>query len=148
MTVTSEFPYIWALPAVIGIVAVAMLSPTAYAEIRNYSADLTGSAQVPPVDTKATGTAEAHFDTDNKMLTWRVDYKDLTGVYSAAHFHGPARTGENAAPVVDISKNVKEGTATLTDQQAADLDSGVWYVNVHTDRYPDGEIRGQVLRVK
>ena len=37
-----------------------------------------------------------------------------------------------------------EGSATLTDAQAADLTSGKWYVNVHTATNKGGEIRGQV----
>ena len=37
------------------------------------------------------------------------------------------------------------GTATLTDQQAADLMAGRWYANVHTAQNPTGEIRGQML---
>jgi len=32
----------------------------------------------------------------------------------------------------------------LTPAQAADLLAGRWYVNIHTARYPGGEIRAQV----
>jgi len=34
---------------------------------------------------------------------------------------------------------------TLTEQQAAEVLAGRWYVNVMTMQYPDGEIRGQIL---
>ena len=37
-----------------------------------------------------------------------------------------------------------EGSATLTDAQAADLLAGRWYVNVHTDANKGGELRGQL----
>jgi hypothetical protein len=40
------------------------------------------------------------------------------------------------------------GSATLTDAQAADLMAGKWYVNVHTAENKGGEIRGQVLKAK
>ena len=37
---------------------------------------------------------------------------------------------------------------TLTEEQAADVLAGRWYVNVMTIQYPDGEIRGQILPTK
>jgi hypothetical protein len=39
-----------------------------------------------------------------------------------------------------------KGTATLTDAQAADLQGGRWYINIHTNANRGGEIRGQVVK--
>ena len=39
-----------------------------------------------------------------------------------------------------------EGSATLTDAQAADLMAGKYYVNIHTEANKGGEIRGQVTK--
>jgi hypothetical protein len=36
--------------------------------------------------------------------------------------------------------------ATLTPEQATQLLGGQWYVNIHTEANPGGEIRGQVMR--
>ncbi|WP_370043581.1 CHRD domain-containing protein [Sinorhizobium fredii] len=60
----------------------------------------------------------------------------------------PAAPGENADPVVDISKAIASGSAEITDQQLADLQSGKWYLNIHTQKFPDGEIRGQVEKAQ
>ncbi|TGV77116.1 CHRD domain-containing protein, partial [Mesorhizobium sp. M00.F.Ca.ET.158.01.1.1] len=65
----------------------------------------------------------------------------------AAHIHGPAAMGENADPVIPFKGKLKspiKGSATLTDAQAADLEAGKYYVNVHTAAHKDGEIRGQI----
>jgi hypothetical protein len=67
-----------------------------------------------------------------------------------AHFHGPAEPGKNAGVAVPIpgTASPMNGSATLTDAQAADLMAGKWYVNVHTAENKGGEIRGQVLKAK
>jgi CHRD domain len=49
-------------------------------------------------------------------------------------------------PIQNIATSPAEGSATLTDAQAADLTAGRLYVNVHTAANPGGEIRGQVTK--
>lgn len=51
-----------------------------------------------------------------------------------------------AVAIPNAGKSPVEGSATLTEQQAADLADGKFYVNVHTQAYPGGEIRGQVVK--
>ena len=120
------------------------------AEVVTFKADLAGSNEVPPNDSKGTGTVDANLDTSNKTLTWTVDYSGLTGDAVAAHFHGPAAKGKNAPPVLPIDKSNLgspiKGSKALTDQQMQDLQDGKWYFNIHTAKYPDGEIRGQLTK--
>jgi len=125
--------------------ALLFASP-AMADIVKYKATLDGSQQSPPVTTKGKGTATFTFDTAKKKLSWNVKYSGLSGPATAAHIHGPAAKGENADPVIPFKK-VKspiKGAATLTDAQAADLEAGKYYVNVHTKANAGGEIRGQI----
>jgi hypothetical protein len=71
------------------------------------------------------------------------------GPATAAHFHGPAEAGKNAGVAVAIpnaTSSPVEGSATLTDAQAADLVAGKYYINIHTAANPGGEIRGQVTK--
>ena len=58
--------------------------------------------------------------------------------------------GENAGPVIPFKKlkSPIKGSETLTDTQAADLEAGKYYVNVHTAANKDGEIRGQIEKAK
>jgi hypothetical protein len=116
------------------------------ADTVKYEVDLKGSAEVPPSDSSGTGKADVSFDTESKKLSWVVTYSGLSGEPTAAHFHGPAEAGSNAGPVVDISGDIKKGSADVTAEQAADLQAGKWYLNIHTEKYPDGEIRGQVAK--
>ena len=129
----------------IAAVVLALSAGSAFAQ-DNLSANLTGAEEVPPVETAATGTADITWKADTKELSWVIEFSGLSGPATAAHFHGPAAVGENAGPVVTIEdlESPSEGTATLTDEQAEQLAGGQWYVNVHTEANPDGEIRGQV----
>ena len=137
--------------AVAGLATAALLSlaPAAFAQAVNYKADLTGAAQVPPNAAKGTGTLQATYDPASKKLSYTVNYKDLSGPVTAAHFHGPAAAGANAGVAVPAAAPLTspiKGEATLTDAQAADLQNGLWYINIHTAANRGGEIRGQVVK--
>ena len=122
--------------------------PATQAETIQLKADLKGANEIPPNASPASGNAAATLDTDTRLLTWTVTYADLTGPALGAHFHGPSESGKNAGIVLPF-KTVQspiEGTATLTENQAADLLSGKWYANIHTAANPGGELRGQMMK--
>ena len=126
--------------------SVAFAGP-AFAE--KFKATLDGKSEVPPNASAATGTADIDYDPATKKLSWKLSYSGLTGTATAAHFHGPAEADKNAGVAVAIpnaGKSPVEGSATLTAAQAADLEAGKYYVNVHTQANPGGEIRGQVTK--
>lgn len=125
---------------------VAFAGP-AFAE--KFKATLNGKSEVPPNASTGTGTADIDYDPASKKISWKLTYSGLTGPAKAAHFHGPAEPGKNAGVVLAIpgaTKSPAEGSATLTDAQAAELEAGKLYVNVHTEANPGGEIRGQVTK--
>jgi len=114
-----------------------------------YKAALDAKSEVPPNASAATGTADIDYDPATKKLSWKVTYSGLSGPATAAHFHGPAEASKNAGVAVAIPNagtSPVEGSATLTDTQAADFTAGKYYVNIHTQANPGGEIRGQVTK--
>jgi hypothetical protein len=133
---------------VIAAACAMTLSAPGLAATVNLKADLKAASEVPPTDSKGTGSVTATFDTTSKQLTWKGSVSGLTGPATAAHFHA-GEPGKNGAVVIPISgsdKGTFEGSATLTDAQATDLMAGKWYVNVHTATNKAGEIRGQVTK--
>jgi hypothetical protein len=142
--------YIKPLLAVGALAGLAACAQPQYAAAPPPPTYLTGTLQaaqeVPPTPSPATGNVVATYDRTSRVLTWTVNYAGLTGPLQGAHFHGPAAAGSNAGVAIPIpvTHSPLSGSATLTDAMAADLMRGLWYVNLHTPGYPNGEIRAQV----
>jgi hypothetical protein len=151
----------------IAIAFIVPLTLTCRAESIQFKADLKGSSEVPSNQSPGTGTVVATFDTATKQLSWNGSYSGLSGPPTAAHVHGPATVGKNAGLAFWITDNIGQcssgqctskgdakahpaspfqGSATLTDAQVSDLMAGMYYVNIHSDAYPGGELRGQLLK--
>jgi hypothetical protein len=120
----------------------------AHAATDNFMATLKGADETPPNDSAGTGMVMATYDTATKTFHYDVTYSGLTGPAKAAHFHVGA-VGVSGPPVLPVTGSVDSpisGDKVLTDAQAADLEAGKWYFNIHTAAHPAGEVRGQVLK--
>jgi CHRD domain-containing protein len=71
----------------------AFASPSMAANV-NLKADLKGASEVPPVDSKGTGSVNATFDTASKKLSWKGTVTGLSGPATAAHFQS-GEVGKN-----------------------------------------------------
>jgi hypothetical protein len=108
-----------------------------------YTATLTPAEEVPPAaDSKGSGSFEMKVDIRSNEFTWKMSHGGMTGPATMAHIHGPAAKGANAGVVVPLVG--MEGKGKLTQAQYGDLAAGLYYVNVHSAKYPGGEIRGQL----
>jgi hypothetical protein len=121
----------------------------ALAESIKVQVQLSGSQEVPPVQTSGTGTAALTYDPGTRVVTWTIIYSGLSGTATMAHFHGLA-----GKLVIWLSKRGSpaespiKGEATLTSEQAQLFAAGDLYINVHTQAHPGGELRGQVVPPK
>ncbi len=142
--------------AILGSVLVMGLAWTGavQAEPSSFTISLSGAQSVPPVDTSGTGTADLTYDPATRVVTWNITYSGTSSPVTMAHFHGPAKEGQNAPVVIWLTKQGSPpttpitGSATLTPEQAQQFSAGEWYINVHTQSHPAGEIRGQVMPPK
>jgi hypothetical protein len=113
---------------------------------RLFTATLNGAQNVPFIrGIRATGSATLFLNAVETQVTYHIEYMDLDGVEFAAHFHNatPVQTG----PIVFTLPpgNPKDGVWNLTPEDVAELGAGRIYVNIHTDLYPSGEIRGNLM---
>ena len=120
-------------------------------EVRFENLALTGANERPPATTNNTGTLNATFNKDTKVISYVVTWTGFAP--TAMHFHkadpsiagpvviGVAGTGSPST----FTSPVTGTTRALTAAEEADLLNGLWYFNIHSVQYPAGEIRGQLV---
>jgi CHRD domain len=82
-------------------------------------------------------------------LKWKLTYSHLTGPAGAAHIHlgAKGKAGNVLVPLcgaAPVCKSGLTGSIALTAAMKADFRKHLLYVNVHTAKNPNGEIRGQL----
>ncbi len=105
---------------------------------------LTGSEEVPPVQTPAKGSGSFHIK-DDGSVSGSVTTSGVAG--TMAHIHVAAK-GANGPVIVPLTKNgdtysVPEGRK-LTPEQLKAFKEGRLYVNVHSNAHKGGEVRAQL----
>ena len=109
-----------------------------------------------PPDSTALGNAILNYDESNRKVCYALSFTQLVGKETEAHFHAPASIGENAPVLFFISPPMSGGASPfgtpkvgcvgpLNKQELRWLKKGLWYLNIHTDKFPGGEIRGQIF---
>jgi hypothetical protein len=77
----------------------------------------------------------------------RLSSDDLSspGLFSHA-VHGPAAVGETGPVIFTIDTSTdKTQCFDLTKDQMRDLDDELWYFNIHSEKLPSSDVRGQML---
>jgi hypothetical protein len=134
---------------------------------KNFRTHLTGAEEVPAVETQAQGQAIFKLSADGTELHYKLIVANIENVLMA-HIH-LGEAGENGPVVVWLYPDgpppqliegrfqgvLAEGVITAGDlvgllaggnmaDLIAEIEAGNAYVNVHTEQFPGGEVRGQI----
>jgi hypothetical protein len=128
------------------LVAVFALASASFATV-SFNVSLDGSQEVPPNGSPAFGTATVLLDTVGNTMTVDLSFAGLLAPQTAAHLHGPALQGQNAGVLVGFPVGQLVGAVfPITDVIEGHMLAGLTYINVHTQQFPGGEIRGQLVQ--
>jgi hypothetical protein len=165
---------IWAIRslAIAGVLALAFTTATADEGARSFSTSMTGFQETPAILSNGSGTF--HATVQGNSLTYTETFSGLTSNVLQSHIHFAERSvagavfvflctnlgnGPAGTPACPAGGGTVTGKVTASDVlgvsgqniSAGDfaallriLRSGDAYVNVHSVKFPAGEIRGQV----
>jgi hypothetical protein len=115
-----------------------------------FTATMDGAQEAPPVVTGGTGMATLTVDDVSGAWTLTGMYSSMTGTVTVSHIHqgavgvsGGVTSGGTLSNTAGMSGTLS-GTGTFSVAQLSSLQSGLFYVNVHSTVAPGGEIRGQL----
>ncbi|MBC3541046.1 CHRD domain-containing protein [Rufibacter sediminis] len=107
---------------------------------------LTPDQEEHTVISTATGTFSGTYDRTTKIITYNISWNGITPINMHFHRGELKKSGPVVIPIdgpyTSAITNAK--TPPLTEAQETEMLAGLWYVNVHSDQYKNGEIRGQV----
>ena len=134
------------LPAVLAMIASLMLVSGALGAEMGFSATLADGGDG---EANGSGTAAITIDPDTGQVCWDLSV-DGVGDVTASHIHVGAE-GASGDVVVPLDVDGFSGTSSdCVDASDADLDAIIanpagYYVNIHTEAFPAGAIRGQLV---
>ena len=139
------------------LVATAALSETVSDGGKKFTTQLSGAAEVNSSgtpnqgDLAATGTAKITVNPGQQRVCWEITTGSFTAGTTSivgAHIHS-AQAGQNGPIVVNLTATLNGTSSGCTDVTRALADSirkapQSFYVNVHTNLFTAGAIRGQL----
>ncbi len=113
-----------------------------------FTARMSGDQESPQVATEGQGVAIVSLDQTHSNLYINVSLSNLSGPITGAHIHEGV-VGENGPVIFDLTSflsgnKIKGSIRGVPNSVLIKLLSGSYYINVHTENNPSGEIRGQL----
>jgi hypothetical protein len=115
---------------------------------------LLGTNEAPPVTTKGSGSVEGNFNSKTKVITlhlsWSLGNPGDTTTMGHIHKGAVGESGPVVIPLLDLPKGSTDQhfnfvSQPITSEQEADLKAGSYYVNIHSNTDPGGELRAQLI---
>ncbi len=140
-----SFPLIFLTVILFGSLANSCMPTTS-----TFKATLTGASETPPDSSPAKGVANFKHDPKTNILSGTITFSGFGTPSTAMHIHQGAAgvSGPVIFPIETkggFTSPISYTSPALTTAQVDTLKAGDYYVNIHTQAFPEGEIRGQLV---
>jgi TRAP-type C4-dicarboxylate transport system substrate-binding protein len=128
------------------IAAVLAIATMAFAASKTITVKLTGSEETPKGDPKGKGTAKVTLNSTTGQVCYKLSWSGID-TPTASHIHQGAK-GKAGPVVIPLFSGTPKKSACVTASKS--LVGKIlktptsYYVNVHTAKYKDGAVRGQL----
>jgi len=131
----------------------ALLVSPASAALLTFNVTLNGAQETPPTGSPAIGQATLTLEDTLNVLLVQLSYSGLVAPATNAHIHccaPPTTTAPVVIPfipagfVTGSTSGAFTGIFLLSATEVGFIESGQAYVNIHSDTFPGGEIRGNI----
>ena len=122
-------------------------TPPAPAAVERIAVNLSGDQEAPaPIVSGAFGTAAFDLNRTASTLQGTVTVDGVEPTVAHIHIGDVGVAGDIVFPLTVQGNTATLAQTTLTAAQLANLDTGKYYINVHSAKNAKGEIRGQIGR--
>lgn len=129
------------LASLLIVPALAGATPAAATEMV-FEAIMSGALHVPPTSSPAGGFVRLVLNAERTQVAFTIECWDLVSPEFASHVHN-ARPGVYGPMLFELPLGPhKSGVWPVGEYEVEELLAGRIYINVHTDAFPLGEIRG------
>ncbi len=111
-----------------------------------FKATLNGASETPVNPSAASGTATATYNKNTRILNINVTYTGITATLAHIHKGAVGVAGGTVFTFPKLTSPIYYTSTELDATQETDLLANLYYVNIHSAAYPNGEIRGQLIK--
>jgi hypothetical protein len=169
--VKKQLKYAGLVTVIVGLGAASyVVAQGDSSSVRHVRAEMNGYQEPPSISTTGEGSFTASIDDESRTITYELSYSGLEGTTTIqAHIHLGQRsvnggvstflcgggdkppcpqtsgTVEGIIDAADVTGPVAQGIAAGEFEELVQaIRAGHTYANVHTNKHPGGEIRGQI----
>lgn len=121
-------------------------TPAPTSNITTYKATLSGTSEVPSNASTATGMATLDYNNVTKIFSVTVTYSGMSANGAEIAKGAVGTNGSTVFTFSSFASPISYTSVALDAAQAADLNANLYYINLRSAAFTNGEIRGQLIK--
>ena len=113
---------------------------------QSYVAQLSGTNAIPSNSSSANGMLNGIYNSKAQTFNFTLNYTGINPALWNIHQGAAGENGPILFALGNIYPSPYTGSITLSSAQLAALNAGLLYLNIVSAGFPDGEIRGQIIK--